>query len=610
MKLRAWHRLLAVVLLASCEAAVPPPPPAPPPPPPPSAAAATPTPASAPAAPAAPASRFPAGWPFPEGAPPVRGPSMVSSDAALATKVGADVLAAGGNAVDAAVATAFALAVVHPTAGNLGGGGFLVARVGDKEHALDFRETAPGKATHDMYRGKDGKPTESARVGHLAVGVPGSVAGLWEAFDKLGSKKKTWAELIAPAIRLAKEGFPVDENFATTVKAASSKLARFPASAALFLPGGAPIAIGATWKSPELAATLERIAQKGPAGFYEGKTAELLVAEMRRGKGLITAADLKGYKAKWREPVVFEYRGRRVASMPLPSSGGIALAMIAHQLEGLEIAKLGWHSPSHVHVVAEAMRRVFLARNEVLGDPDFVKNPVEELLSVAWAEKQRATIAADRATPTEELTRGAGAKDSGGRGPHTTHFSVVDAQGNAVALTTTLNGWYGAGVTVTGAGFVLNNEMDDFAAVPGTANQFGLVQGEANSVAPGKRMLSSMSPTIVTGKDGRVELVLGAAGGPTILTAVFQILSNVVDFGMDVTTAVNAPRFHQQDYPDRLFGETGGFSDELKQALGAMGHALDERGHIADAPAIGREGAAFAGAREPRRPGSEAAAGK
>ncbi|WP_437634414.1 gamma-glutamyltransferase [Sorangium sp. So ce854] len=607
MKLRAWHRLLAVALLVGCEAAVPPPPPAPPPPPPPTAAA--PASAPAPAAPAAPASRFPAGWPHPEGAPPVRGPSMVSTDAALATKVGADVLSSGGNAVDAAVATAFALAVVHPTAGNLGGGGFMVARIGDKEHALDFRETAPAKATHDMYKGKDGKPTESARVGHLAVGVPGSVAGLWEAYDKLGSKKKTWAELIAPSIRLAREGFAVDENFATTVKAASKKLERFPASVALFLPGGKPIEIGATWKSPELAATLERIAAKGPAGFYEGKTAELLVAEMRRGKGIITAADLKGYKAKWREPIVFEYRGRRVASMPLPSSGGLALAMIAHQLEGLDVAKLGWHSAPHVHVVAEAMRRVFLARNEILGDPDFVKNPVDELLSVAWAEKQRATISPDRATRTDELAGGA-ARDSGGRGPHTTHFSVVDAQGNAVALTTTLNGWYGAGVTVTGAGFVLNNEMDDFAAVPGTANQFGLVQGEANSIAPGKRMLSSMSPTIVTGKDGRVELVLGAAGGPTILTAVFQILSNVVDFGFDVTTAVNAPRFHQQDYPDKLFIEKGGFPDELRQALGAMGHALDERGHIADAPAIGREGAGFAGAREPRRPGSEAAAGK
>ncbi|AUX48568.1 gamma-glutamyltranspeptidase [Sorangium cellulosum] len=605
MKRRLWHRLLAVVLLAGCEASIPPAPP-PPPPPPPSAASA-PQPA-APAPPAAPTSRFPAGWPYPEGEPPVRGPSMVSSDAALATKVGAEVLAAGGNAVDAAVATAFALAVVHPTAGNLGGGGFMVARVGDKEHALDFRETAPARATHDMYRGKDGKATEAARVGHLAVGVPGSVAGLWEAYEKLGSKKKTWADLIAPAIRLAREGFPVDENFATTVKAASGKLARFPASAALFLPGGAPIEIGATWKSTELAETLERIAEKGPAGFYEGKTAALLVAEMKRGKGIISAADLKNYKAKWREPVVFEYRGRRVASMPLPSSGGLALAMIAHQLEGLDVAKMGWHSPAHVHVVAEAMRRVFIARNEVLGDPDFVKNPVEELLSVAWAEKQRATIAPDRATPTTEIA--GPAKDSGGRGPHTTHFSVVDAQGNAVALTTTLNGWYGAGVTVTGAGFVLNNEMDDFAAVPGTPNQFGLVQGEANSIAPGKRMLSSMSPTIVTGKDGRVELVLGAAGGPTILTAVFQILSNVVDFGFDMTTAVNAPRFHQQDYPDKIIGETGGFPEELKKALGAMGHALDERGHIADAPAIGREGSGFAGAREPRRPGSEAAAGK
>ncbi|MGK4008753.1 gamma-glutamyltransferase [Sorangium sp. So ce1036] len=605
MKLRSWHRLLAVVFLAGCEAAVPPP--APPPPPPPPSTASAPAPAPPPA-PVAPAPRFPAGWPHPEGAPPVRGPSMVSSDAALASKVGADVLASGGNAVDAAIATAFALAVVHPSAGNLGGGGFMVARLGDKEHALDFRETAPGKATRDMFRGKDGKPTDGSRVGHLAAGVPGSVAGLWEAYDKLGSRKKTWAELVAPSIRLAREGFTVDENFANTVARVAKRLERFPASAALFLPGGEPLKVGATWRSPDLAATLERIAEKGPAGFYEGKTAELIVAEMRRGKGLITAADLKGYKAKWREPVVFEYRGRRVTSMPLPSSGGVALAMIAHTLEGLDVAKLGWHSPSHVHVVAETMRRVFLARNEILGDPDFVKNPVEELLSVAWAEKQRASIDPERATPTTALA--GSRKDSGGRGPHTTHFSVVDAQGNAVALTTTLNGWYGGGVTVTGAGFLLNNEMDDFATVPGTANQFGLVQGEANAIAPGKRMLSSMSPTIVTGKDGRVELVLGAAGGPTILTAVFQILSNAVDFGFDVTTAVNAPRFHQQDFPDKLFIEKGGFPDELQKALGAMGHSLDERGHIADAPAIGREGSAFAGAREPRRPGSEAAAGK
>jgi gamma-glutamyltranspeptidase/glutathione hydrolase len=294
--------------------------------------------------------------------------------------------------------------------------------------------------------------------------------------------------------------------------------------------------------------------------------------------------------------------------MPLPSSGGLAIAMIAHLLEGYDLAQLGWHSPAHVHLVAEAMRRVFLARNEILGDPDFVKNPVDELLSMEWAEKQRATIVPDRATPTESL--GGGAARSGGRGPHTTHFSVADDQGNAVALTTTVNGWYGAGVTVTGAGFLLNNEMDDFASVPGTANQFGLVQGEANSIAPGKRMLSSMTPTVVLGKDGRVELVLGAAGGPTILTAVFQILSNIVDFGFDVTTAVNAPRFHQQDYPDKMMTEPGGFSDELRSALAAMGHELSERHHIADAPSIGREGSAFTGAREPRRPGSEAAPGK
>jgi gamma-glutamyltranspeptidase / glutathione hydrolase len=609
MKLRTWHRLLAVVLLAGCEAAVPPAPPAPPPPPaPPSAVASAPPPPASVPLPAAPPSRFPADWPYPEGAGAVRGPSMVASDAVLATKAGAAVLASGGNAVDAAVATAFALAVVHPSAGNIGGGGFMVARIGGKDVALDFRETAPAKATRDMFKGKDGKPTEDTRVGHLAAGVPGSVAGLWEAYQKLGSKKKTWAELVAPAIKLARDGFPVTESFAYAAEQDAKVLARFPASAALFLPGGAPVAVGATFKSAELAATLERIAEKGPAGFYEGKTAELIVAEMKQGKGLISAADLKAYKAKWREPLTFEYRGHHITSMPLPSSGGIAIAMIAHQLASIDVKGLGWHSPAHVHMVAEAMRRTFLARNQGLGDPDFVKSPVAEFLSDAWAEKQLASISKDRATPTADLV--SAGQDTGGNGPHTTHFSVVADQGNAVALTTTLNGWFGAGVTVTGAGFVLNNEMDDFTAVPGMPNMFGLRQGEANAIAPGKRMLSSMSPTLVTDKDGRVELVLGAAGGPTILTAVFQILSNVVDFDFDVTTAVNAPRFHQQDFPDKLTCEKGGFPEELKRSLGTMGHAIDERSRIADAPAIGREGGGFAGAREPRRPGSLAAAGK
>jgi gamma-glutamyltranspeptidase / glutathione hydrolase len=534
----------------------------------------------------------------------VRGASIVSSDAALASKVGADILASGGNAVDAAIATAFALAVVYPSAGNIGGGGFMVARVLGKEVALDFRETAPQRATHDMYKGKDGKPTEAAQVGQLAAGVPGSVAGLWEAYQKLGSKKKTWAELVAPAIRLAKEGFPVEENLSKTTASAAKVLAKFPASAALFLPNGSPLGVETTFRSPELTATLERIAEKGPAGFYEGKTAELIVAEMKRGNGIITALDLKAYKAKWRDPISFDYRGHHITSMPLPSSGGVAIAMIAHQMESFDLGKLGWHSATHVHLVAEAMRRAFLARNQGLGDPDFVKTPVVELLSSAWAAKQGATIAKDRATPTSELT--AGGKDAGGNGPNTTHFSVVDAEGNAVALTTTLNGWFGGGVTVTGAGFLLNNEMDDFAAVPGMPNQFGLVQGEANSIAPGKRMLSSMTPTIVTSSGGHVELVLGAAGGPTILTAVFQVLSNVVDFGFDVTEAVSAPRFHQQDFPDKLTIENGGFSEELQRALGTMGHAIDSRPHIADAPSVGREGDAFVGAREPRRPGSAA----
>jgi gamma-glutamyltranspeptidase / glutathione hydrolase len=604
MKLRTLPRWLSVLLVigGGCgEAAVAPPLPPPAQPPPVAAVATEPPPATPP--PPAVAARFPSGWPYPEGAAPVQGAAMVTTDAALATKVGVEILASGGNAVDAAVATAFALAVVFPTAGNIGGGGFLVARIGGKEFALDFRETAPGKATRDMYRGKDGKLTEAGQVGHLASGVPGSVAGLWEAYQKLGSKKKTWAELVAPAIRLAKEGFSVDENMARVVSIDAKELGRFPATAALFLPGGKPLALGATFQSADLAATLSRIADKGPAGFYEGKTAELIVAEMKRGKGIISAADLKGYKAKWREPLTFEYRGRRITSMPLPSSGGISIAMIAHQLEGYDLGKMGWHSPSHLHLVAEAMRRAFLARNQGLGDPDFVKSPVSEFLSDAWATAQRATITLDRATPTTALVGGAG-KDGGGNGPHTTHFSVVDDQGNAAALTTTLNGWFGSNVTVTGAGFLLNNEMDDFTGAPGSPNMFGLVQGEANAIVPGKRMLSSMSPTIVTSKDGRVELILGAAGGPTILTAVFQIMSNVVDFGFDVTSAVNAPRIHQQDFPDKLMLEKGGLADERRKALEVMGHVLGERTRIADAPAIGRAGEAFVGVAEPRRHGA------
>lgn len=560
---------------------------------------------------------FPAGWPYPADAAPVTGQhGMVVTDAGLATQVGLDMLKAGGNAVDAAIATAFALAVVYPGAGNIGGGGFLVARMDGGVHALDFRETAPKTAGRDTFAAppaaKEGKGTDksaapladkggTARVGHLASGVPGSVAGLWEAHQKLGSKKKTWAELLAPAIKLANEGFVVDEEFTRSVGQNSERLSKYPASASLFLPDGAPLKTGTTWKNPDLAVVLERIAAKGPKGFYEGPTAELLAKEMKRGGGLITRADLGGYKAKWRTPIEFTYRGRKVVSMPPPSSGGVTLAMISQILEGYDLPAQSFHSPEELHLIFEAMRRAFLARNEKLGDPDFVKNPVDELLSPAWAAAQRATIKAGRATPTAELQPIA--KDSGGAGPHTTHFSVVDAQGNAVALTTTLNWFYGSGITVPGAGFVMNNEMDDFATVPGEANGYGLVQGEPNAVAPNKRMLSSMSPSIVVGKDGHVSLVLGAAGGPTIITAVFLELSGVVDHGLSLSAATNAPRFHQQGQPDVVMSEKGGLTDDQRKSLEAMGYTFKERQHIADAPSIGWESGTWMGAAEPRRGG-------
>jgi len=559
-----------------------------------SARASAPAPASTPA--------FPPDWPFAQGAPtPHSARGMVTTDAALATRVGVDVLARGGNAVDAAVATAFALAVVFPTAGNIGGGGFMVARVGGKDFALDFRETAPGAATRDMYLGPDGKPTRDSRDGWRSVGVPGSVAGLWEAWHTLGSKNETWAELLAPAIDLADRGFAVDEPFARQIAIVQQRLARYPTTASLFLPNGAPPAVGTTWRDPELAAVLRRIAEQGPAGFYQGSVADAIARAMKQGGGLVTQQDLGGYRAKWRTPLEYQYRGRRAVGMPPPSSGGLTMAMIAHILEGYDLRAMGWHSAEQVHVTAEAMRRAFAARNAKLGDPDFVRNPVGELMSPAWADAQRATIRLDRATPTRELFPAlAGANE----GPHTTNLSVVDAAGDAVAMTTTLNAWFGSGVAVPGLGFVLNDEMDDFATVPGTANMFGLVQGEPNAIAPGKRMLSSMSPTIVLGPGGEVDLVLGAAGGSRIITTVLEQLSNAVDFGMEIGDAVRAPRYHQQDSPDVLFLEPHALPDGVVDALQRMGHTIKEVPHLADGPGIGRARGLWEGAAEPRREGS------
>lgn len=530
---------------------------------------------------------------------------MVVSDNALATRIGSEVLRTGGNAADAAVATAFALAVAYPTAGNIGGGGFALVLNRGVARALDFRETAPSAASRDMYLDAHGQPRPEARQGIRSAGVPGSIAGLHELAETLGSRTKTWAELIAPAIELAESGFVVDDAFRTGIADHAERLTKHRASAALFLPAGSPPTVGSIWKNPALARTLRRIAQKGPDEFYRGETARLIAAQMRAEGGLITQADLAAYRAKWREPLQFTYRDVRVISMPPPSSGGVTLAMICHILDGFELKQWGAQSPTTLHMILESLRRSFAARNAKLGDPDFVSMPLDQLLSPEWADEQRASIQPNRATPSSQITS-LGAPSA--TGPHTTHFSVVDKEGNAVALTTTINWWYGSGVTIREAGFVLNNEMDDFASVPGTANGYGLVQGEANAIAPGKRMLSSMSPTVVTDAAGRVKLVLGAAGGPTIISTVFQELSNVVDFGLDVGVAVGLPRFHMQHLPDVVMFEKDGLSDDTRQRLVEMGYAFKEREHIADAPLIGRAGDDWIGVAEPRRKGALAAA--
>jgi gamma-glutamyltranspeptidase/glutathione hydrolase len=373
----------------------------------------------------------------------------------------------------------------------------------------------------------------------------------------------------------------------------------------LFLPQGVAPATGSIWKNPALAKTLRRIADQGAKEFYQGKTARVLAAQMRAEHGLVTEKDLRAYRAKWREPLEFSYRDAKVIAMPPPSSGGVTLAMICHILEGVDLKHWGPQSPEALHFLFEASRRSFAARNAKLGDPDFVKMPLDDLLGLHWAAEQRASIAPERATPSSEITSNGTVSAAG---PHTTHFSVVDKDGNVVALTTTINWWYGSGITVKDAGFVLNNEMDDFASVPGTANGFGLVQGEANAIAPGKRMLSSMAPTIVTDTAGNVRLVLGAAGGPTIISAVFEELSNVVDFGLDATAAVGLPRFHMQHTPDLVMCEKGGLTQVTQERLTTMGYEFKEREHIADAPLIARAGDKWVGVAEPRRAGALAAA--
>jgi gamma-glutamyltranspeptidase/glutathione hydrolase len=511
--------------------------------------------------------------------------------------VGLDVLRAGGNAVDAAVATAFALAVVYPEAGNIGGGGFMVGRMADGTNAaLDFREKAPLAATRDMFLDAEGNTTDRSVTGHLASGVPGSVAGLHEAHTRFGTRP--WAELLAPAIKLAEEGFVVDDALAESVVAAADRLRRFPASTALLLPAGQPLRAGSIWRNRELARVLRRIAEQGPAGFYTGETADLIVEEMKRGGGLITHEDLRRYQAKWREPVLFAYRGHTVISMPPASSGGLTLALMAGIAEGFPLSRMGWHSPASLHLLGEVLRRAFADRNRYLGDSDFVAVPRAQFLSPAYHEQLRATIDPQRATPSAQV----GAHDA--EGSHTTHFSIVDAQGNAVALTTTINELYGSAVTVAGAGFLLNDEMDDFTSKPGAANLYGLVRGEANAIQPEKRMLSAMTPTILLDRTGRPLLVTGARGGPRIISAVFQVISNVIDHGMGVAAAVNAPRVHHQHLPDVLYFEQYGLDAAEVDALRALGHTVEPRsGYIGNAPTLLRVGGRWTGMADPRQGG-------
>jgi len=545
---------------------------------------------------------FPDGWAYPEADQPVTASSgMVVTTDVLASQVGLDVLQAGGNAVDAAVAVQFALAVVNPEAGNIGGGGFMVLRRADgTSSALDFREAAPFAATRDMFLDAAGEVTDASVVGHLASGVPGSVAGMWAAHRRYGALD--WADLLAPAIDLA-AGFRVSPRFLGSLEQGMVRaLSRFPASAAQFLPrDGQPPLEGDTFRQPDLGRTLSRIQDLGPDGFYRGETADLIVAEMERGGGIITHEDLAAYEAIWRDPISFTYRGHTLISMPPSSSGGATMAEIANILERYDLSEMGWHSPESIHLYVEAFKRAYADRNHYLADTDFVEVPLERMTSPEYASERARTISRTAATPSLDVGPG---MEAPREGQNTTHFSIVDEQGNAVAVTTTLNSWYGSKVTVAGAGFVLNNEMDDFSARPGTPNQYGLVQGERNAVAPGKRMLSAMTPTIVLSPDGSLRMVTGTPGGGTIITTVFQSISNVLDYGMDAAQAVNAPRVHHQHLPDRILYERGGLDAATVRALESLGHTLEERGGMSgDVQLILLEDGLLTAWSDPRRGG-------
>lgn len=514
--------------------------------------------------------------------------AMVASQSKEASEVGVDVMKRGGNAVDAAVAVALTMAVTYPEAGNIGGGGFMLIRFKDgRTTSIDYREMAPEAATRDLFVDKEGKLIKgegSSTVGYRASGVPGTVAGLALALKKYGSGKFTWAQLVEPARKYALNGFTLSLRHTQVMRGNDDQMLPYEDSKKIFLNNGNYYQEGDVLKQPELAATLARMQKNGPREFYEGKTAQLIAEDMKRHNGIMTLADLKNYEAKERAPLRGTYRGCEIISMPPPSSGGTALIQMLNILEGYDIAKLGWAGSEKYHVVAEAMRRAFADRAAYMGDPDFSKVPVAGMIDKKYAEKLRAGINLTRASSSAEVREG---KPAASEGTETTHFTIVDAEGNAVSNTYTINDLYGSGVTIKGAGIVMNDEMDDLAPQPGKPNSYGLVQGENNAVGPRKRPLSSMTPTIVLRKDGSLWFAVGARGGPRIINAVFQTIINIIDHDMDIQEAIDAPRIHHQWLPDEIIFEPFGMSSDTQRALTVLGHKLSGRpAYIASATGI------------------------
>ncbi|CAN5541306.1 gamma-glutamyltransferase [soil metagenome] len=513
--------------------------------------------------------------------------AIVASQHELASKIGVEVMKRGGNAVDAAVAVGLALAVVYPEAGNLGGGGFMLIRFKNGEtKAIDYREMAPAAANRDVFVDDKGdliRGEGSSTIGYRAAGVPGTPAGLDYAWRNFGSKKLTWAQIVEPARKLAQDGYVLSYRLANLFKAYSNNLAKYEDSKKIFLNNGKYYEEGDILRQPELAQTLARIQRVGAKEFYTGKTAQLIAADMKMNNGLITLEDLKNYQPQERTPLRGNYRGYEIISMPPPSSGGIVLIQALNMLEKYDLRKMGWASSEKYHVLTEVLRRSFADRSVFMGDPDFAKVPTAQLIDKDYAAKRAETIDLNKASKSSEVKEGT---ITFNEGMDTTHFTVVDGDGNVVTNTYTINDLYGSAVTAKGTGVLLNDEMDDFAARPGKPNMFGLIQGENNSVQPRKRPLSSMTPAIVLRKDGSLWFALGARGGPRIITSVLQAIINVIDHDMNIQQAIDAPRIHHQWFPDEIISEPLGMSSDTQKALENLGHIFGKPSYIASMTAI------------------------